>query len=126
MKEVIEEEETGRASFIISDGKSELKVLALKDCWAIQRWNATIDSAEFLTRAKDNKKIQVPNPEFGKPLGWVSYKYVTDLGSIAGKVFDLRLKNSEVTTLQELSEMAKKIRIDIRSEFGLSDSCACK
>lgn len=97
------------ASFVISDGKDQLRVKALKDCWAIQRWSFS-----------KNKKTGEDES------GWNSFKYVTDLGSIANRIFNMRLKNSEVTTLKELSAAAIQIGEDIRKDFKFPKAtCIC-
>jgi hypothetical protein len=101
-----EGEETGRASFTIHNGKEEIRVQALKDCWALQKWITAEDGAKTASR-------------------WKSFKYITDLGSVANRIFEMRLKNAEVTTLQELSVASKQIGVDIRREFSLQ-GCACK
>ena len=63
--------------------------------------------------------LEVKNENALVPSGWREFKFFTDLGSLAGKIFDMRLKNADVSTLQELSEAAKAIRIEVRNEFGL-------
>jgi hypothetical protein len=100
--EGIDENDVCRASFEIHDGQRMLRVQALKDCWAIQFW-----------ATNTNQKTGEDES------GWRSFKYVTDLGSAAGKIFDFRLKNSEAKTLEDLSIMAKTIRSEIRREFRL-------
>ena len=92
--------EVGRANFLIHDGTRMLRVQALKDCWALQYWSEASEEAK-------------------RESAWVAFKWLTDLGNVAGKIFDIRLKNCEVTTLKELSEMAKSIRDDVRKEFSL-------
>ena len=97
----MEDAGTNTASFLISDGRRDLMVKAKHDCWAICEWIDSID------------------PRTDKAKGWVPFKYVVDLGMVAGRLFEWRLKNSYATTLTELSEMAKQVRIDIRKEFTL-------
>lgn len=89
------------AHFFINVGPKKYRAIGLKDCWALQVWK------------------EVKQEDALVPSGWREFKFFTDLGSLAGKIFDLRLKNSEATTLQELSDMAKQIRIDVRKEFHI-------
>ena len=95
-----EGDDEGRAFFFIHNGKEELRVKALKDCWAIQRFSQSTNS----------KTGEVSE-------SWSGFKYVTDLGSVANRIYEMRLKNSEASTLKELSEFAIKIGSDIREEF---------
>ena len=109
--DVVEEDdnEVLKTSFIISDGKEDVKIVAMKNCWAIQRWKTSV-----------NQKTGVDES------GYASVRWVADLGSIAQRVFDMRLKNSEASTLLELSEAGKQIAIDIRKEFSVQSGCSCK
>lgn len=93
-------EDIAKASFLIHDGTKELRVQAYADCWALQRWKEAGEDSKSESR-------------------WVNFKYFVDLGSLVNKIFSLRLKNSESTTLVELAETAKQISADIRREFGL-------
>ena len=91
------------ATFLISDGKKELKVKAYKDYWALQRW---VDKKD-----KDTKEVIGGD--------WVSFKYFANLGQLANRVFDFRLKNSDVENLNELTETARKICKEIKEEFEI-------
>jgi hypothetical protein len=109
-EDVLEENEgddKARAYFMTTDGVSEIRIQALKDCWAFQKWEPTI------------------RKETGLPCGWKAYRYVTDLGSVANRIFNLRLKNAEVTTLKELSEASRRIGEEVRAEFNLVIEKTC-
>ena len=97
-----------KTSFIISDGREDVRIVAMKNCWGIQRFKTVT-----------NKKTKEETSD------WVTSRYVVDLGSIAQRVFDMRLKNSEASTLLELSEAGRQIAADIRKEFSVQ-GCACK
>jgi len=97
-------EETGGASFLIHDGKEMIRVVALENCWALQK-----------LKSNTNQVTKVVTES------WQAFKWCADLGSVANRVFNFRLKNSEVTTLEELSSAAKKIAADIRKEFSVVD-----
>lgn len=104
-----QEEETLKTNFIISDGKEDIRVIAMKNCWGIQRWK---ESANKVT-----KEITA---------GWVTDRYVVDIGMVAHRVFELRLKNSEASTILELSAVGKRIAEDVRREFSLGNGgCGC-
>jgi hypothetical protein len=81
--------------------------MALRDCWALQKWNPSVIK------------------QTGQATGWTSFKYFTDIANVAGRVFDMRLKNAEASTLLELSNFAKSIRDEVRKEFGIT-GCGCK
>jgi hypothetical protein len=104
-----EDNETLKTSFIISDGKENVRVVAMKNCWGIQRW-----------KTSTNKKTKEDNS------GWSTDRYVVDLGMVANRIFEMRLKNSEATTLAELSAASKQIALDVRKEFSLNSGCGCK
>lgn len=97
-----EAEELTGARFEISDGKRMLRVAASKDNWLIQKKGLSTD--------KDTKVVTET---------WTTFKYVTDIASVAERIFQFRLKNADVTTLLELSAESKKIAAEIRKEFGL-------
>jgi hypothetical protein len=92
--------EAGKAYFFIENGNETLRVKAFKDYWAIQKMTVNTD--------KDTGK---------ETANWVGFKFVTDLGSVANRIFDMRLKNSDTKTLKELSDAAKRIGEEIRKEF---------
>lgn len=96
-----EEQDALAATFTISDGKRELKVRAYKDYWALQRWSEKKD--------KDTQEVVGG--------AWKSFKYFANLGQLANRVFDFRLKNSDVANLNELTEIARKMCREIKEEF---------
>ena len=99
--EKIEDNEVGSTEFLLSDGKRMLRVKAEQSCWSISRWSDSVD--------KTTEKVK----------GWEPFKWCMDLGSVASKVFDFRLKNSDAKTLEELSNASVRIRQEIRKEFRL-------
>lgn len=102
----LEDAKKYKAHFIISDGKDEVLVKAEANCWSM--------SWKVYEYAKDDiKKLN--------PIGfrWESRKWVTDLGCVASRIFDLRLKACNTRTLEGLSKMATQIRDDVRKEFKL-------
>ena len=100
--EIEADDEDGGANvvFFVHNGQEELRIKAQDKCWAIQR---------FVTST--NKKTKQDESH------WSSFKWVTDLGSVANRFYDMRLKRSEATSLKELSEAAFRIGEDIRKEF---------
>lgn len=102
--EAIDPEETTdevlKTNFIIHDGKEDIRIIAMKNCWGIQRLKNSTD--------KETKEVTSE---------WVTDRFVVDLGMVANRVFEIRLKNSEATTLQELSRAGKQIATDIRKQF---------
>lgn len=104
-----EDNETLKTSFIISDGKENVRIIAMKNCWGIQRWK-TVTNKQTKEETSD----------------WVTSRFVVDLGMVANRVFEMRLKNSEATTLAELSAASRQIAIDVRKEFSLNNGCGCK
>jgi len=101
------EEEQGRASFEIHNGKEMVRFKALKDCWVMQ-----VMGNRKNTTTGDMERV------------WESAKWFTDLGSIGAKVFDMRLKNCDATTLSELADCAKSIKAQLQAEFKLT-GCGC-
>jgi len=106
VKEIVTEVETEdedngtNVVFLVHNGSEELRIQAQGKCWAIQRFVTNKNR-----KTKENQS------------GWVSFKWVTDLGSVANRFYDMRLKRSEATSLEELREAAIKIGEDIRKEF---------
>lgn len=106
-EETTDEMETLKTNFILSDGKEDVRVVAMKNCWGIQRLREHVN--------KETKEITST---------WTTDRYVVDLGMVAHRVFELRLKNSEASTLLELSAAGKRIAEDVRREFSVS-GCGC-
>ena len=99
------EEEIGLpAQFIIKIGTQDYRVKAYKDFWALQKW------VEYTSKETGVKVVR----------GFQSFKYFANLGQLANRVFDFRLKNSDVDNLNELTETARKLVIDIKKEFEVN------
>jgi undecaprenyl pyrophosphate synthase len=102
VKTVEDAEESGGASFLIHDGKEMIRVVAQDNCWALQRLKSNTNQTTKITTEV-----------------WSAFKWCADIGSVANRVFNFRLKNSEATTLEEISSLAKQIAADIRKEFSI-------
>jgi hypothetical protein len=90
------------AYFLVHDGREQLRVKAYVNYWALQ----------YLSPMK-NKITGIENPT------WKDFKFFANLGQLANRIFDWRLKNSETTTLKELEQNAKRIGDEIREEFSV-------
>lgn len=101
-KAVEQEDEIYSTTFTVNINGKEERVACNENNWMLQQWRQGKDK-----NGKDTSH-------------WESYKWFADLGSLAARVYDLRLKHTDANNIKDLKAYAKQIAIEVRKEFSLN------